>query len=85
MSLNTSGLRRGGINRVSWVAEAATCRERRGEWILLATRNTQAGARCTASQINRGLLRSFTPAGDYEARVEGDRVWARFLGDGDTA
>lgn len=61
------------------------CRARRGEWILLATRNTRAGARCTASQINRGLLRAFTPAGDFEARVEGNRVSARYLGDGEVA
>lgn len=82
MVLNTSGLRRGGINRVSWVAEAAMCRARHGEWIALATRNTQAGARATASQINHGLLRAFSPAGDYEARVDGNQVWARYLGDG---
>lgn len=80
---NTSGLLVGGINRVSWAAEAAELRANRGEYRLLVVRKTRDGARCTASQINRGALYAFRPAGDFEARTEGGYVYARFLGDGE--
>lgn len=82
MRANTSGLLVGGVHRVSWVAEAAELRAHHGEWRLLVDRDTRDGARCTASQINRGALYAFRPAGDFEARVEGTAVHARYLGDG---
>lgn len=69
-------------SRVSWVSEAAWLRVRHGEWVVLVTRETRAQARTMASQINRGVLWAFQPAGDFEAWADGSVVKARFLGDG---
>lgn len=84
MNPNLSGLLVGGIHRVSWADEAAELRAHRGEWRLLVERKTRDGARTTASQINRGVLWAFTPAGDFEARVDprSNEVHVRYLGDG---
>lgn len=82
---NTSGLLVGGINRVSWAAEAAELRANRGEYRLLVVRKTRDGARCTVSQINRGALYAFRPAGDFEAYAQHGYVYARYLGDGEVA
>lgn len=68
--------------RVTWLEQADKLRHNRGEWSLLVTRPTRHGARSLASQINRGALYAFRPAGDFEARAEGLEVRARFLGDG---
>ena len=82
---NTSGLLIGGVNRVSWADEAAELRANHGEWHLLCVRKTRDGARCTVSQINRGVLWAFRPAGDYEAYAQHGHVYARYLGDGEVA
>lgn len=79
---NTSGLLVGGINRVSWVDEAQERRDSRGQWALLTARRNQHGARTMASEINRGALWAFQPAGDFEAEAHGRTVWVRYLGDG---
>lgn len=71
------------VHRVSWVIEADQLREHPAEWGLLAVRATRHGARSMASQINRGALWAFQPAGDFEARAEGNEVHARYLGDGE--
>lgn len=68
--------------RVTWLGQAHEMRRSPGRWFPLATRATRDGARSLASQINRGVLYAFRPAGDYEARVQGLEVHARFLGDG---
>jgi hypothetical protein len=84
MTLNTSGLLVGGVNRVSWMAEAEQLRNDRGEWRLLCVRKTRDCARMTVSQINRGALYAFRPAGDFEAYAQHGAVYARYLGDGMT-
>jgi hypothetical protein len=68
--------------RVAWTEQAAQLRAHPGEWFPLVTRPTRHGARSLASQINRGALYAWRPAGDFEARAEGLEVHARFLGDG---
>ena len=79
----SSGLLTG---RVTWLAEANDLRANRGEWQLIVARPAtpagRHGARSMASQINRGALYAFRPAGDFEARAEGSEVHARYLGDG---
>lgn len=79
---NTSGLNRGGIHRVSWTEEAQELRAEPGQWRMIADRETNSRAYTMANQINRGVLRSFQPAGDFEAERRGAQVWARYLGDG---
>lgn len=63
-----------------WRVEAAMLRANPGKWLPLATRNTPAHARATASQVNRGLLHAFAPAGSYEAIADGLQVRARYRG-----
>lgn len=82
MRLNTSGLRVGGANRISWVDEAAKMRANPGTWFFLTERVTNDGVNAFMSQIRRGVLYSFRPTGDFEARREDHQVWARYLGDG---
>ena len=81
-TINVQGLNKGGVQRVSWVAEAEKMRANPGEWQRLADRQTRARAYTLLSQVNRGVLYSFRPAGDFEAKRIHSEVWARYLGDG---
>jgi hypothetical protein len=82
MNRDMSGLMVGGAFRVTWAAEAAELRAHPGEWRMLVKRDTRTGAYTCASQINRGVLTSFRPAGDFEAHRRDREVWVRYLGDG---
>jgi len=68
--------------RVTWLEQTEKLRANPGVWFPLVTRATRDGARSLVSQINRGVLYAWRPAGDFEARAEGLEVHARFLGDG---
>jgi hypothetical protein len=67
----------------TWTQEADELRENPGEWRMLTDRETNSRAYTMANQINRGVLFSFRPAGDFEAERRGTQVWARYLGDGE--
>jgi len=70
--------------RRSWVEQAGDLRHRRGQWRLLTWRRNWHTARTMVSEINRGRLLAFTPAGDFEAYGDRDTlaVYARYLGNG---
>jgi hypothetical protein len=64
---------------------AAALRETPGEWALVGNYVWQGAGTSAARVITIGRLRSYQPAGSFEAEVrighEGDAfVWARYVG-----
>lgn len=72
------------VKKTKHGAVAAKLRRRPGEWAHIGSYSTTLSATAIAYQIRNGRLAAYTPAGHYEAvaRTEGNRVWARYVGDG---
>lgn len=87
--LNGAGRQRSNRDRAQmWQPVADELRANPGRWALIHE-SADAGRRVDlAFRICRGEPKAFAPAGDYEAvtrtRGGGLRVYARYLGDGDT-
>jgi hypothetical protein len=62
--------------------EVEAMRQQPRKWMRLVERGSSSSARTLASEINRGVHRVFTPAGDFESEHRGCFVYARYLGDG---
>ncbi|RDI65705.1 hypothetical protein DFR76_10520 [Nocardia pseudobrasiliensis] len=63
----------------AYAAEAATLRTNPYKWGRILTAGNPAVAASQANNIRRGKLRSFEPAGAFEAAARGCDVWARYL------
>ena len=68
-------------NGGAWAGVAEKLRDRPGEWAFVGRVSPS-----TSTQIKRGLLRGFAPAGDFEAvtRNQADGkadVYARYVGE----
>lgn len=61
--------------RAKYAEESAELRANPGVWGEL-----EAAAIATAGNIRQGLLGSFKPIGDWEAKVRGGRVFVRYIG-----
>ena len=66
--------------KVLYVEEAQFLREHSGEWFELRTMPSSYFAASLAGNIRNGLLRSFTPAHEFEAWGQDDVVIARHVG-----
>jgi hypothetical protein len=57
-----------------------------GSWYRIATGATTG---TLATNINKGAMRAFQPAGSFEAvsrtQEDGVSIWARYVGEGETA
>lgn len=77
--------RRRGAN-VSYQDATATLKSRPGEWAIVRIAPTGNSADSTAHQIRVGILKSFRPAGHFDAVsrvIDGTfRVYARYVGTG---
>lgn len=62
-------------------AVAAQLRARPREWAKIATYPRRGNAYSVAADIRAGTLKSFRPAGTFEAVGRGGDVWARYVGD----
>jgi hypothetical protein len=69
--------------RTSWAPRAEAMREHPRRWLRLTERKSTNAATTFVNEINKGLLRAFEPAGDFEARCCGAVVYARYLGAGE--
>jgi hypothetical protein len=65
----------------AFVEEAAELRSHPKRWALIKTFNTRQGATVFKSAAIRGKKASFRPAGDWEFRVTGVDLYARFIGE----
>lgn len=63
-----------------WAPVAAALRERPGEWAKVEFEGTDSSCRSTASHIKKGVLKSFRPAGAFEAKTVNYELWARYVG-----
>jgi hypothetical protein len=63
---------------------AAECQARPGEWVRVGSYSGDQSAMVSAQHIRTGRLKTYRPAGTYDAEVRGRRtaepvVWARYV------
>lgn len=65
-----------------WGECADHLRSNPGQWFEVEEHGmTGKTVQVYSSRIRLGLLKPFEPKGSFEARFEGDRLWARYVGD----
>jgi hypothetical protein len=68
-------------NSGRWGAEADELRRNTGKWARIAELGTPKMAYNLAHQIKTGALKSFKPAGAFDARTKATCVWVRHVGE----
>lgn len=76
---------RGANPRERYVEVVKGLRANKGVWAMLVPRPSERAAKALAGNIEKGRHASFAPRGAFEAVHEGNRVWARYVGEPDGA
>jgi hypothetical protein len=67
-------------SHVKWIEEAVQLRSNPGIWYELTQRASENGAWSFSLHITNGRKAAFRPAGQFESRVRGRTVFARYVG-----
>jgi hypothetical protein len=59
--------------------EATELKDNPGLWAVVKVFEKNPNASAFAFSVRNGKLKSFQPAGDFQARTRGGEVWARFV------
>jgi hypothetical protein len=63
-----------------WAKEARTLRDSPGRWAMITQGMTPGKAGQLANNIRSGVLKNFSPRGDFEATSRLGAVYARYMG-----